>query len=662
MIKGIEWMRLAIAAVVIILLGLLAFSETPNERRAKAINEALAKVDVAPARLQSLREQTEWILRNTDLSEEPYVEQKISLDRLDIVVTDDSFSNITKTGRANAIYDPGLKVIFIDQFLLRPTDLTYLGTDGPAAASSESEFGFWNTSLSFVIAHELGHHAATDAASAFFSVDWLGRSPSEVDAEIAADAYALATLSRAYADPAMPEALVNENALFFFGLDLSDLSGAERAAGDIIGALKGMTLMMQFSSGPYSPFYQDKAHPSFLERIRMAIEGLSIGSESIVHGQSPILVEETRRQQLAANRRFVEIQAPGPIARVVVGSDNIFVAVRSLIQNRGDEGLGAIHRLHLHDGEEEMRFELVDTENIAPAEDEDPNAWIEGRLGQLAPGSGTEGFVTEPGTAKTIRLFEALENTASDELMFFGEGWAFPGGDQRLVVSTETAQATIRSYLGVDRVELGPPFASASEMIFPTYFPDDKLFRTVSVIPSPEGTTAKSLFVFEQDGTVAVSEPSILVGEATTPFAALFSPKDGWIDVEGARWAGTDWMVPGRASSEDEPYVWKLYRGRGVGGWVTQSRERLLADYIAETGEASFGRDLDPQGASLLVLDEHVVLVWYDNDTVWLSTPDRTVPIFHPASSFLRVTRIDKSRVLFWISNATKAYLVSIDN
>lgn len=657
----IIWPRLGLGVVVLGTLVILAFSGDPRTRRLNTVNQALAQTEIDSDRLALLREQVNWIVRNTGLDETVYMSQSVAFDRLDVVVTEARFAEVTKASHANAIYDPSLKAIFIDSYLLEPTDLPFLGADGPAAAFNEGELGFWNTSLSFVIAHELGHHAASDRASAFFSTDWLEQDTAKVAEELAADAYALKTLAQAYADPKMPEHLLERNALFFFGLDSSGLVGAERSAGDLIGAMKAMSLMMQFSSGPYSPFHQDVAHPSFLERILLAVDQLALPPDSVVFGQSPILTEEVRRQLKAAERHFVEVHAPGPIARVAAHDGQVFVAVRDLIHDRDDNGLGKIYNMRLPEEEKGLGFDLLATEIEPVATGDDHNLWIEEQLALRAPGVGTLGLASEAGIVPELRLFEPYDEYEPGGFAFVDYGWFPSRSGTKAVVTDAAAKAAVQIYFDTDDIELGKPIAHYDGLIFPVHLRKSHEFQIAYIRALEAGPNARELVILGPGSTLSVSETGVLVDTAPMEFRAEFSPQDGWIDIEGARWTGRDWIVPVRASGESTAYVWELHRGGGKRPWIMQSRERLLADFIAATGAAPFGRDLDPSSASLLVLNPDAALTWYDQDTVWLSTPETTKPVFHPAVIDLRITRVDETRALFWISNATKAYLIEIE-
>ena len=123
----------------------LVVSEQPNTKRIAAINEALDSVNINETLFAEFKEQVEWIARHANVGQPIFFDQSIGPDRLDIVISHARFSDLTKCGRANAIYDPILNAIFVDEYLLRPKDLPFLGVDGPSAMYGEAEFGFWRS-------------------------------------------------------------------------------------------------------------------------------------------------------------------------------------------------------------------------------------------------------------------------------------------------------------------------------------------------------------------------------------------------------------------------------------------------------------------------------------------------------------------------------------
>lgn len=656
--------RIGLGAFVLVLLIFLAVSEPPDSKRIAAINVALASVDIDEAQFTTFREQVEWIARHAGVEEPVFFDQSIASDRLDVVISHENFADLTQCDRANAIYDPVSNAIFIDKYLLQPTELPFLGIDGPSAVFSEADFGFWRSGLSFIIAHEFGHYKEDESAAAFFSIDWLSSEPQTVDAELKADAFAVTTLARAYVDPEMPTSLSENNALFLFGLEYSDLKGAELAAGDMIGALKGMTLFMQFSSGPYSPFFVDSTHPSFLQRILAAIEELPISPDSVVSGQSPILIEETRRLLSAAKSDFVEIHAPGPMARVAVAEKAVFLGIRDLIYHQGDEGRATLYRTSFVTDSKTHRFELLETEPPSHAMGEAPDTWLDVRIEEHAPLNGTLGLAAEAGVEAEVRLFQQYTEYTPDGLSYVGEGWIIETASRRWIVSKALVEERVGSFFNDQFVEVGSPLVDGGTFIFPIRLRSnigENRFTAIAIKPVGTRVPRNSFIVLRPGTSFTLPEPELSLALAPEPFNVNATLEAGWFDIEGARWSGSSWLIPTRRSGLDSPYVWRLLEIEGIEPPRLWAEERLLSDFIQEHGESSFGRVLDPTTASLVVLNPSAALIWYDQDSVWLVTPKGAKPIFHPATRFLKITKIDESHALFWISNATKAYLVDIN-
>jgi hypothetical protein len=660
-ISGINPLRLVLGAFVLALLTSLAFSERPNTKRIAEINHALASTNINETLFSGFKEQVKWVARHAGVNEPIFFDQSINPDRLDVVVSHSRFSDLTKCGLANAIYDPNLNAIFIDEYLLRPRDLPFLGVDGPSSMYSEADFGFWQSGLSFIIAHELGHYKAGDRAAAFVSSDWLTSEPKSVNAELEADAFAVTTLARAYGDPKMPSSLIENNALHLFGLDHSELKGAELAAGDMIGSFKGMTLFMQFMSGPYSPFFVDSTHPSFLGRIMLATGELPISPDSLVSGQSPILLEEVKRLRFAARSDFVEILAPGPLARVAATKDSVFFGIRDLIHTSIDEGLASLYKASLLLDSNSPNFELLERETSSETIDDAPDAWLDLRIEEYAPSTETLGLAAGVGVVAEIRLHQPYTEYTPNGLQYSGEGWILKTPNQRWVISKMQVKEKAASFFENQNLEIGSPLVNDNALIFPVNLKSDNRFVSVVVKPIATIPPKTSFTVLRPGNSFELLEPEIsfaLVGE---PFNADTTLETGWIDIEGARWTGDAWLFPSRDDGARSPHVWRLLQVKGSGPPSMWAEERLLSDFIQEHGEASYGRDLDPHKVSLMVLNPSAVLIWYNTDSVWLVKPDEVKPIFHPAPTFLKVTKVDENHVLFWISNATKAYLVKIN-
>ncbi len=658
-LSDLDLIKVGLGVFVFTLLIMLAVSEKPNTKRIATINEALDSVTIDEMLFAGFKEQVEWIAHHAGVEEPIFFDQSIDPNRLDIVISHAGFSDLTKCGRANAIYDPILNVIFIDEYLLWPTDLPFLGWDGPSTMYSEAEFSFWRSGLSFIIAHEFGHYNEGDRAAAFFSIDWLFSESQNVDTELKADAFAVTTLAQAYEDPEMPSSLTKNNALHLFGLGYSELKGMELAAADMIGALKGMVLFMQFMSGPYSPFFVDSAHPSFLDRILGATEKLPISPNSVVSGQLPILTEEVKRLHSAAKSNFVEILTPGPLARVAVTRETAFWGIRDLIHSPGDEGLASLYKTKVSSlfDSNAPYFELLERETGSKTIGDVPDTWLDIRLEEYAPSAEMHEVVV----MEEVRLHQPFTKYSPDELQYIGEGWLLETPEQHWIISKMQVKKKAAFFFKDQPIDVGSPFVNDNTLIFPINLIRDNRFVAVEIKPNATQTTKNSFFVLRPRTSIKLPEPEISFDLASAPFNADYILEAGWIDIEGARWNGHSWLLPSRDGGASSPDVWRLFEVSNTGSSRLWAEERLLSDFIQEHGEASFGRDLDPSTVSLIVLNPSAVLIWYENDSVWLVKPKEAKLIFHPAFKHLKVTRVNESHALFWVSNATKAYLVNIN-
>jgi len=126
----------------------------------------MGKLDGAlEARLKS---QFKWLSIHAGFTAPLAVNQELRRGQITVVVTTPKFEQLTGCGSGNAIFDPALDAIFIDQSLVNPVDLAVIGSKGPYSMSSVETFGFVASYASFVLAHELGHRHARKKAAAFF--------------------------------------------------------------------------------------------------------------------------------------------------------------------------------------------------------------------------------------------------------------------------------------------------------------------------------------------------------------------------------------------------------------------------------------------------------------------------------------------------------------
>lgn len=284
--------------VVLILVGLSGVNNTSN--RIATINEALLTVEIPAETYGDFKSISIWLAENTDQNIEVNVSQSIRHGALNIVVTDRSLEAMTGCGHGNAVFDSKLRTIFIDRYLLLPSDMFYLGTDGPSSMFTSDDMEGWVHSLAFILSHELAHFRQGHQSAAFFPLDWLDTKAKVVSTEIEADRIALDILHSAYASSKLPNIVMENDEMIHFP---SGLSGPQEVAmGSLATGMTTITHVLQFLSTPHSPMSSDNAHPSLLTRTLKIIETLPFESQNVIVGN--LLCSSKKPRAFASLRTF----------------------------------------------------------------------------------------------------------------------------------------------------------------------------------------------------------------------------------------------------------------------------------------------------------------------------------------------------------------------
>ena len=592
--------------------------DEPRHRDVAAINEVLDSVSVPKLVAERFHVQAEWLARHAGVEGGVHVGQEINAHRLDIAVSSEAISALTQCSKGNAVYDPVLDAIFVDEYLLFPSDVVAIGTDSASVMSSQDELDFVVPIVSFILAHELGHRQRGNPASAFFSLGAMVGDDSAVKEELAADDFAIKVLAQAYGDPSAPSFLQERNALAQLGLDIRRLEGSERAAADVLGAMRGLSMLMQFASGPYSPFYRDASHPTFLERAFRVANQLSVSSTDLIAGQAPVLLEEMRRLKMVGALRSIEILASEPIARVRWDGNTTLVATRTLVQAPEERSLEQVFEFDA--SRKDGGLLLLD--QGYSAEEELPGTWLEehqlfSEESNRAAGTGTRNV--------------PFDKWSANGLVYEDEAWAWRVEGRERSVKVEAVHSAARAIFSAPSVEAGAPMVTEDGVVFP-------------ILTGANRFTALLL-----EGGNFVKAPR--------PYGIDQTVGTGYVDIEGARWLSDRWFVPAREHDEhaDTWEAWMVAPGEEP---VFIASAKLLSSHIGPSGEASFGRTLDPIGANVVVIAPDSVLLWYENDSVWYITPAGARLVFHPAFRDLQVTPTSEQAAIFWVHNSKRAYWV----
>jgi hypothetical protein len=323
--------KLVFAAALLCLLVWLAVTGSSKDGRIVALNEALASKRIGrigERDRQSLQQTVAEMIKANGISTDIAVNQRYDPSRLNIYVTSSAAERITNCGPGNAIYDTDLDTIFIDeQFFSTDGFRNIVDASGyTAVAGFREDLEFPKIYTRFVLLHELGHRQLHRHVSFYDRV--LGTTA--IDArEREADRFAIRAMETFYAFDRTHEHLVGDPQLDLIGGSITlgpAIPPQAQVFADLAGTLFVMSVFNLHLNTPYSPFFQDKLHPTFLDRAQGAIAAMLERSElnDDLKGNLAALRASLAREASVGKLSFKEVLVPGPISDVGFGSDGLF--------------------------------------------------------------------------------------------------------------------------------------------------------------------------------------------------------------------------------------------------------------------------------------------------------------------------------------------------
>lgn len=628
--------RIITALILLIVVYALAVSEPNADKRLAKINAAivagqLAKVDEAAQK--KLTAILKWLAASTHAKISVSVNAPISKDRLDLIVTTPEFKDITHTGHGNAIYDPSLDVIFIDKYLIAPIDMLHVGETGSFVQTTLAltELDFVENYLTFIIAHELGHRHEGRKGGAFFSIDWLNLSDNDVAMEMQADKFAVQLIFNAHLAGTAPE-FIKENTLNFSGLRGD--TAQTLAAGQVFSGLVGMSLLMQFGSGPYSPFFYDDAHPDFLSRALAAVEKSLGNAGTLIKAQAPLISERVKRTKALQRWDTREIMFPGPVARIEWRAGHLWIGtVATQFGQASAEPLReALYQL-------EEKREGVSFKLQAEGVTTDTNAYTGYWLNSLLKAGNVDiGLPAEEWWKSEMAAYRTpwVKKSAGFHYDDNVQRWSWQDSG-KIVQITEIAlrQAGEKIY-GVPISKIGIPYKFSKDIFFP-----------VLAVVNNENNTHELKFLRLHAATAQVNGSSL-----------RFKPQRGWIKLDTVAPLGEGWFALAEVSTESQGEYLLFYWLLADGDIKLLGCMPTFFNFIGDGGDKSYGRDLDASSYFFQHLSTHKLLVWSDTGSVWRVASSGVDVAFNPGNKALQFTNLDNERALIWISNARKGYLV----
>ncbi len=326
--------RILLALVCTAGLAWLWSDTAPPKARQTALNEALRKGTVGkltPEEYEGLRRQLEWLVRAAGITDEIALNQPFQAGRLNIYTTTPAAYKVTYCATRNALYDAQLDAVFIDESIFKPNDYQSLLEASPyATLLSLNELPFQKVYLRFIILHELGHrqlHRKSGRVIDFLRPDEDSRLQ-RFEAE--ADQFAIDKLQVAYQrDSEERGNLVGSGMNDVLGLnDNGENSPGNQVWIDLVGMVTLMSAFDLFLPNPYAPFYEDRAHPTFLDRARSLIRQAlnSQGMNQRLRSVFMFLNRHVEREYEMLKGSLIEVLTPVPIGDVAFDNNSLIVS------------------------------------------------------------------------------------------------------------------------------------------------------------------------------------------------------------------------------------------------------------------------------------------------------------------------------------------------
>jgi hypothetical protein len=315
----------------------LYLDKPPRERRIRDLDRALASHAVGRLNASGRRRLQEVVgemLKALDIPAQAAVDEPFRGDRLNIYTTSTAAAVVTGCGPGNALYDPGLDAIFIDEefFNFEGYREIYNASAYGSVVSFNENLVFPEIYLRFVILHELGHRQLHRGIGGYRPhVTQL--TPQRLRAlEREADRFAVTGMKTFYAfDKAHPAGFVGPPLKDAVGLSDffdSDVSPAAQVYIDLVGTLFLMANAELYLGTPYSPFFESPSHPTFLDRARGAIDAVLENKDLAPKLQANFLFlrESLGREALVGNEPFTEVIVPEPVNDVSFDDSEVLIA------------------------------------------------------------------------------------------------------------------------------------------------------------------------------------------------------------------------------------------------------------------------------------------------------------------------------------------------
>jgi hypothetical protein len=640
-----------LSSCILALMVWLAVSANPTRHRERLLNELIAKGELGktnPALQKRLRMQFAWLTRHAGVKIPVVINQQAGGDQLTLIVTTPEYEKFTHCGAGNALYDPSLNTIFVDQSLLWPTEVNIIGTPSVNSMFTIDDYGYVVSYTNFILAHELGHWQKHHRASAFFYYGW-GDGTASLSEEQEADRSAVKTIFAARTAGDEPPDLRKLDALSVIGLGAARLTTRESAAGDILGGMILMTNDLLFSSSPFSPYYSNRSHPDMLKRADDGIRNIEVTPPgAALKAETGLVQAELGRFAALGDWDHREIFFPGPLTTADVRAGSLWLGRTDIPSIDTVKLKEQIYRIplsalsqYLGRGGDPISPFLIKTGYSKVGEEygyaEGFGSWVEGEFehGDETIGLPPEDISQDPQPEKDWgkSRWGGLES--------LGTAWRWPSRGKTPAgrVTERYLLARLQRLIPGKTLSMGPLQWKGEAVVAPV------------AASGLNGATELRLF------ELSASEPFQLTERTEFHFSS-----SGSIDVSSAKiWGGKLW-VPVRIGEGHQGYhleLWRIFPGEPQ---LFDTATFLVGQADANLQTRSLSR-LSPENAKIMPISGGHAVFGYDRDSLYLIDEQlgHLTLLFHPASAGLRETDLGSGRIMFWKLHARKAYIINTD-
>jgi len=331
--------KAALALGCFAFIGWLGFDAAPVTARRAALDQALRDGTIGKLQSdesESLMRQLMWLADAAGITDEIALNQPFHKGRLNIYTTTPAAYNVAYCATRNALYDAELDAVFIDEGIFKADDYRSLLEASPyASMMSLNDLPFQKVYLRFIILHELGHRQLHRNSGHFLDLIRPGHSTTLLRFEAEADQFAIDKLQIAYQrDLQAGGSLIGQGMSHLLEQSDKETSPADRVWIDLVGMVTLMNAFNLFLPNPYAPFYEDRAHLTFLDRatglINQALNNQGLNQE--LRASFALLRRHLERQHEMLEAPLIEVLAPVPIGSVNFDGQGLVIGANDMTE------------------------------------------------------------------------------------------------------------------------------------------------------------------------------------------------------------------------------------------------------------------------------------------------------------------------------------------